>query len=272
MTVPRKSLRLSSFSLVFLAALAAPATVLAITIIGTNRPNVIHGTPGADRLYGRGGNDSLYGGGGNDVLVGGSGADHLYGGPGNDTLQARDGARDYVDCGPGHDTAVVDNVDVVARNCETVLRPSPKTGTKGHPVPVGVPAYIGQGWTITVRSTTPNATARVQAWDHSNNPPPFGYQFFMVEVSATLRGRTPRYLAAGYRLRALAGAHRYATFQNSCGSLPELDLETDHRQIFPPNRLRGSVCWQVRATDASRLLMYIGDARGGMKRVFFALH
>jgi hypothetical protein len=38
---------------------------------------------------------------------------------GNDTVEARDGEKDSIDCGPGTDTAVVDAVDVVA-NCETV--------------------------------------------------------------------------------------------------------------------------------------------------------
>lgn len=41
--------------------------------------------------------------------------------PRNDTLQARNGLRDFVDCGAGRDTAYVDRIDVV-RHCERVLR------------------------------------------------------------------------------------------------------------------------------------------------------
>jgi hypothetical protein len=46
----------------------------------------------------------------------------MEGDEGNDTLNARDGARDRVDCGPGRrDVAVVDRRDRV-KGCETVRR------------------------------------------------------------------------------------------------------------------------------------------------------
>ncbi len=41
---------------------------------------------------------------------------------GNDTIQARDGEVDPIDCGPGRDVAVVDAIDVMASDCETVER------------------------------------------------------------------------------------------------------------------------------------------------------
>jgi Ca2+-binding RTX toxin-like protein len=97
---------------------------------GTARADVLRGTAGRDRLDGRGGNDVLWGlggvdillgGAGNDRLIGGAGKDQLLGGAGNDRLEARDHARDVVNCGPGKDTAVVDRVDVV-RGCELVKR------------------------------------------------------------------------------------------------------------------------------------------------------
>jgi len=66
--------------------------------------------------------DVLYGRSGNDGLRGGPGRDILDGGPGNDTIQARDGGRDEVRCGPGNDLALVDRRDHVARDCEHVRR------------------------------------------------------------------------------------------------------------------------------------------------------
>ena len=96
-------------------------TARADRLVGTNGPDVISGLAGNDRLFGRRGNDRLLGGVGNDLLDGGPGLDRLFGGPGRDTLQARDGQRDLVDCGPGKDVAVVDRRDVV-RGCETVRR------------------------------------------------------------------------------------------------------------------------------------------------------
>jgi peptidoglycan/xylan/chitin deacetylase (PgdA/CDA1 family) len=94
------------------------------TLTGTSGPDTLSGRGGADTLSGRGGADKLLGGRGADWLVGGAAADRLLGGPGNDHVQARDGAADVVDCGPGSDDfASVDDIDRVAATCERVEAP-----------------------------------------------------------------------------------------------------------------------------------------------------
>jgi Ca2+-binding RTX toxin-like protein len=92
--------------------------------------DVLSGGPGADVLKGGPGLDQLSGGLGNDVLWGGADSDVLSGGPGNDLFIAWGdpgrgfGGRsgDTVDCGAGHDIALVDRNDRVSRNCEVVRR------------------------------------------------------------------------------------------------------------------------------------------------------
>jgi hypothetical protein len=100
------------------------------TLIGTPRHDLIYGLGGADRIFGKGGNDYLLGGPGADRANGGAGADRLRGGPGRDRIDggpgpdvifARDGEPDSIDCGSGHDVAVVDQQDVT-RGCEVVSR------------------------------------------------------------------------------------------------------------------------------------------------------
>jgi Ca2+-binding RTX toxin-like protein len=103
-------------------------------IVGTNRGEYLAGSGFDDTVFGLGGNDTLlggagydriFGGAGNDVITGGGGADRLWGGRGSDTINAVDGERDYIDCGPGPDRAVVDKFDKVV-NCEVIdTRPSP---------------------------------------------------------------------------------------------------------------------------------------------------
>jgi Ca2+-binding RTX toxin-like protein len=85
---------------------------------------VIEGRGGNDTILGGAGNDKMYGGAGNDVIDGGSGSDHIYGGPGSDTIRATDGMKDWVDCGTGRDRAYVDRVDVVNKDCESVVYPT----------------------------------------------------------------------------------------------------------------------------------------------------
>jgi Ca2+-binding RTX toxin-like protein len=81
----------------------------------------LNGGPGNDSLDGSGGKDLLVGGAGKDTLVGGKGADSLKGGAGADTLNAKDRARDRIDCGAGRDTVKADKRDRL-RSCERVRR------------------------------------------------------------------------------------------------------------------------------------------------------
>jgi Ca2+-binding RTX toxin-like protein len=102
--------------------IAGVAVVLASS--GTNGPDQLTGTPGADSINGGAGADIIKGLGGNDVLTGGTGFDLIYGGPGNDRIQARDGEVDYIDCGPGADTAIVDRAEDGVYDCERVAVPT----------------------------------------------------------------------------------------------------------------------------------------------------
>jgi Tol biopolymer transport system component len=102
-------------------------------IVGSQRADYLPGSGGSDVIEGRGGNDTilggagndkLYGGAGNDVIDGGTGSDRIYAGAGSDTIRATDGMKDWVDCGSGRDRAYVDRVDVVNKDCESVVYPT----------------------------------------------------------------------------------------------------------------------------------------------------
>jgi len=117
-------------------------------ITGTAGPNVITaGGPGAV-VSGLGGNDTITGRGsanaamptrfdggpGNDTIIGapfstiigGSGTDTLVGSQEADRFEARDGEKDTLICGRGVDTAIIDPLDVLPADpdslCETVYR------------------------------------------------------------------------------------------------------------------------------------------------------
>ncbi len=110
--------RVRALALVATLVLAVTGTALGATIVGTARGDVLRGTAKADRLYGGRGNDRLLGLGGNDVLYGGPGADRLV-------------------CGAGRDTAVADERDAIAKDCEVVR------GVRRPPLPVPVGTYCG---------------------------------------------------------------------------------------------------------------------------------
>ena len=72
------------------------------TITGTERGELLRGTPGPDVICGLGGNDRIYGFGGDDILIGGPGNDRLYGGPGDDLVDGGEG-RDLINGSLGAD-------------------------------------------------------------------------------------------------------------------------------------------------------------------------
>lgn len=100
-------------------------------LLGGQGPDTMDGDAGDDTLLAGWGQDRVAGGSGADVLdgslgfdnlTGGAGRDRISGGRGKDTIFARDGWRDTIDCGPMEDVVVADQRDVVARDCERVLR------------------------------------------------------------------------------------------------------------------------------------------------------
>jgi len=98
------------------------------TLAGTSGADVIHGGAGNDVIRSHDGNDVLYGGNGNDTMWPGSGVDVQYGGQGNDVLHAlaNDDQPDFLDCGPGNDTAkVIEHDPARFRGCERIIRLSP---------------------------------------------------------------------------------------------------------------------------------------------------
>jgi Ca2+-binding RTX toxin-like protein len=81
----------------------------------------LDGGPGNDTIKGGTGDDSEQGDSGKDDLTGGPGSDVLSSGSGNDRIHSRDGRRDRIRCGRGHDVVTADRKDRVS-GCERVKR------------------------------------------------------------------------------------------------------------------------------------------------------
>lgn len=142
------------------AALIGSSSVVAATIVGTPKNDVLRGTAKADKLDGKAGNDRLYGLAGNDLLVGGPGNDILTGGSGVDTFK----------CGPGRDTAIARANGKVAADCEVVRGPllpalavgdasvaEGDSGTSTLSVPVTLSKSVT--WTVSVQYATADGSA-----------------------------------------------------------------------------------------------------------------
>jgi len=97
----------------------------------------LNGGGGADTLLGGAGPDALNGGDGPDSLTGGKGLDVFDGGAGNDAIRALDFVTELtIVCGEGADSGVLDPLDVVGDDCESVSRPdvrAPNTTLRSGP-------------------------------------------------------------------------------------------------------------------------------------------
>ena len=105
------------------ALLIMAAMMLGVLLLGgVALADTIDGTSGPDDLVGTDNDDVIHASGGADYVSGLAGPDLVYAGAGNDTISsAGDGVRDVVKCGIGkNDTAYVDKIDWVKKNCENV--------------------------------------------------------------------------------------------------------------------------------------------------------
>ena len=113
--------------LICVLVLAAPA--FARILKGTSGDDKLIGSKNGDKLIGKGGNDILRSSAGGDLILGnrgndfiksGQGFDEIRGGKGDDEIHVRDGKPDQIDCGPGEDTVLADEVEEGVFNCENV--------------------------------------------------------------------------------------------------------------------------------------------------------
>jgi Ca2+-binding RTX toxin-like protein len=97
-------------------------TVRSDELTGSSASDEVCSLSGNDSISTLAGNDAIDAGSGNDTLYPGKGRDVILGAEGYDTIFARDGARDRIHCGPQNDLVFSDRRDVVARDCERVVR------------------------------------------------------------------------------------------------------------------------------------------------------
>jgi hypothetical protein len=147
-------------------------------LTGGGSDDQLHGGPGNDRVFGEDGQDVVAGGDGDDYIVGGPGVDRFWGedveacipsscASGQDRIEARDGNREQIDCGPGTDSAVVDANEIVVNDvqlsnqCESADGLAAATGVSAA---FKVASAKVSGGRIVVRMTVPGpGTASVRA-------------------------------------------------------------------------------------------------------------
>ena len=81
---------------------------------------------------------------------------------------------------------------------------------------------VGNGWSVKVLRSTPDASGAVQVANQFNDPPVAGKQFYMVEVEATYKGNgkdASQSPLLGLTFKALGPSNvAYDESSDSCGA------------------------------------------------------
>jgi hypothetical protein len=99
---------------------------------GGDGDDEMHGGPGDETdgsfpaMQGHAGDDEMHGGPGDDYIQGNEGKDAIFGDEGDDFLDGvgdeSAGSQDTIVCGGGFDQVLANDNDVVAADCEVVIR------------------------------------------------------------------------------------------------------------------------------------------------------
>lgn len=130
-------------------------------------------------------------------------------------------------------------------------------GSRDSAVPLGETGSVGD-YEITVLEVVPDATDQILAENQFNEAPAEGNQFFLVRLGVTYTGDASGTPAIDLNFNAVGASNvGYTTFQDSCGVLPDDAMATG--ELFAGGHIEFNVCWQVTASDAGSLVMYVED-------------
>jgi hypothetical protein len=129
-------------------------------------------------------------------------------------------------------------------------------GSRAHPYPIRSVVKLpdGKGWKFRVNKSIPNANALVHAENMFNDPPRRGRQYFIINVTMTYTGKGSSSPFDAGSFDSVGRSNVSYDYSDDCGVTPkELD---SYRKVFSGGSVSGNICFSVRRTDVSSLLLY----------------
>ena len=131
------------------------------------------------------------------------------------------------------------------------------TNPRLGPTPMGTPADIGDGWTLTVGGPATDISDQVMAENQFNVPPPDGFRFIGVNVTYSYGGDGS---ASAFAVTTKAVGDSNLSLSSDCGVTPgEIDLTAD---IFSGGSVTGLVCFVAPAASPGLVLYATADFTG----------
>lgn len=166
--------------------------------------------------------------------------------------------------GPGEFTPVLP--DDKGAEPVTVVDPTGDIGTRTNPVPLGTPADVGEGWTLTVNSVDLDANAEVAAANSFNEPPPTGTVYVMINATLAYDGPEdkayPLFLFSG-----VTSSNREIRQSDAIVVAPDDLLIAG--EVFSGGEVSGNAVLAVPTDELSSLVVYT-SAGFSLDDVYFA--
>jgi len=143
-------------------------------------------------------------------------------------------------------------------------------GTKDNPVPLGVPAKVGD-WEMTVTTVNPDAGTAVAAENEFNEAPAEGRTFVLIGLKGNFSGADSDsgsvFGDLSYKVLGSGGN----TYSDTCGVIPN-DI-TDSGETFTGASVEGNLCFSVDTAqiDGATLILEEAFSLSEDSRMFFAL-
>lgn len=131
--------------------------------------------------------------------------------------------------------------------------PKGTSGSRTNPVPLGITADVGDGWTVQINNVNTDATQLIlDHWSY-NDPPRTGHSFVLVNVTVAYRGPEEK-SSSGVSFSAI-GPNKVEITENEAllivpDALPTLI------DVFAGGEVRGNVVFMVPQEGLEELVLY----------------
>lgn len=144
--------------------------------------------------------------------------------------------------------------------------PPSAAGTRADPIPLGVTADIGDGWSLTVNSVDLDAWPEISAANSFNDPPPDGSVYVMAHITASYNGTEDKdmgfFFVSGVTSSnvELDGLDSFVVPPDAFDSLGE---------VFQGGSKSGNIVLTVPAAEVGSLVLYTSAGFSG-NDIYFA--
>jgi hypothetical protein len=141
-------------------------------------------------------------------------------------------------------------------------------GTRTDPIPLGESAGVGDGWTLRINSVELDARD-FETWSIINDPPPAGYAYVVVNISAGYTGPDAK-SDNGVNISAVGASN--IQISNDSFVIPPKPQYSSFIDVFAGGENSGNIVLTVPTNDLDSLLIYAEAFFSfDSSEVFFAL-